>query len=239
MRAYADYASPGMVAADAPANVRAEFIQKTYLHLGFAILGFTALTALIINSPLAEPMMRLMLGTPYSWLIVLVAFMGVGFIAERWAQSATSMAMQYAGLALYVAAQAFIFVPILYIAAFYSHPSVIPTAGILTGTVFGGLTAVAFLTKRDFSFMGRALSMAGFAAIGLIVCSILFGFTLGTIFSFALIVLASGYILYYTSNIIHHYPIGSHVAAALALFAAVALLFWYMLRLVMAFTSRD
>jgi FtsH-binding integral membrane protein len=53
-----------------------------------------------------------------------------------------------------------------------------------------------------------------------------------------LIVLACGYILYDTSNVLHHYRIGQHVAASLALFASVALLFWYVLRLVMAAQSR-
>ena len=58
-------------------------------------------------------------------------------------------------------------------------------------------------------------------------------------FSAAMIVFACGWILYDTSNVLHHYRIGQHVAASLALFASVALLFWYVLRLVMALTSRD
>ena len=71
----------------------------------------------------------------------------------------------------------------------------------------------------------------GFAALGLIVVAILFGFALGPIFTYAMIALACGYILYDTSNVMLHYRIGQHVAAALALFAAVALLFWYILQL--------
>jgi hypothetical protein len=50
--------------------------------------------------------------------------------------------------------------------------------------------------------------------------------------------LASGYILYDTSNVLHHYRIGQHVAASLALFAAVALMFWYMIQLVMSLNRR-
>jgi len=80
--------------------------------------------------------------------------------------------------------------------------------------------------------------VGGFAAIGLIVCGTLFGFQLGTLFSAGMVALSAGYILYYTSNVLHHYRTDQHVAAALALFAAVALLFWYILRLVMAL-SRD
>lgn len=45
---------------------------------------------------------------------------------------------------------------------------------------------------------------------------------------------AAGSILYTTSNIIHHYRPDQHVAASLALFAGVALLFWYVLQILLA-----
>ena len=56
------------------------------------------------------------------------------------------------------------------------------------------------------------------------------------LFSVAMIGLAAGYILFYTSNVLHHYRKDQHVAASLALFASLALLFWYILRI---FISRD
>jgi FtsH-binding integral membrane protein len=37
----------------------------------------------------------------------------------------------------------------------------------------------------------------------------------------------------------HHYRPDQHVAASLALFASVALLFWYVLQFVMALSSDD
>ncbi|MCP4136586.1 MAG: permease, partial [bacterium] len=46
-------------------------------------------------------------------------------------------------------------------------------------------------------------------------------------------------ILYTTSNIVHEYNTTQYVAASLSLFAAVALLFWYILRIVMAFMGDD
>lgn len=236
----AQYASPAQFisAADASVDARADFIRQTYLHLGLAIGAFAGLTALLINSPFAEVMMNMLAGSPYSWLLVLGGFMVVGWVAERWARSSTSIGMQYLGLALYVVAESVIFVPLLYLAAFYSDPMVIPTAGVLTGIVFTGLTATVFITKKDFSFLGKFLMIAAFGAIGIIVCAILFGFSLGLLFSSAMVILAGGYVLYYTSKVMHHYPVGSHVAAALALFAAVALLFWYVLRIVMILSRR-
>ena len=67
----------------------------------------------------------------------------------------------------------------------------------------------------------------------MIVASIFIGFSLGLWFSVAMVVLAAGYILYNTSNIIHHYHTGQYVAASLALFASVALLFWYVVQIFM------
>ena len=223
----------GRVAADASAADRADFIRLTYIHLGGAILAFAAVAALLVNSPFA-PAMLSWLGTGrFNWLLVIAAFTGAGWVANRWAVSATSPGMQYAGLALYVVAEAIIFVPILYIAAFFTDGNVLPTAGVLTGVVFGGLTTINFVTKKDFSFLGRVLQLATLVAVGAIVVSIFFGFTLGTFFSLAMVVLAAGAILYQTSNVLHRYPIGAHVAAALALFAAVALLFYYILMLLL------
>lgn len=222
------------VAAEAPAEVRADFIRKTYLHLGGAVLLFAGLLAALVNAPFAEDLVVTMAGSKFGWLAVLAAFMFVGWVAERWARSATSVPMQYLGLGLYVVAEAFIFLPLLYVAAYYAKdPDLIPKAGIYTAVIFGGLTGIAFLTRKDFSFMRGVLQIAGFGALATIIVSILFGFSLGTLFSGAMVLLAGGYILYYTSNVIHHYPVGSHVAAALALFAAVALLFWHILRILM------
>ena len=64
----------------------------------------------------------------------------------------------------------------------------------------------------------------------------LFDFNLGNLFAGVMVAFAAAYILYYTSNILHHYRLDQHVAASLALFASVALLFWYILQL---FMNRD
>lgn len=233
---WSNEAVPEYAVAQSPASARSEFIRKTYLHLAGAILAFVALEYILLV-PLRETtegLIAKMLGTRYSWLVVLGLFMAVGFVADRWARRATSPGMQYLGLALYVVAEAIIFLPLLYVAAFYTSPDLLPTAGILTLGLFAGLTGTVFITKKDFSFLRGILMVGGFVALGLIVCAILFGFELGVIFSVAMIGLAGGYILYYTSAVMKHYRTDQHVAAALALFAAVALLFWYVLRLLMA-----
>lgn len=153
---------------------------------------------------------------------------------------ADSVETQYAGLGLYVVGEALIFAPLLYIATYYSgDPNLIPTAAILTLLLFAGLTTVAFTTRKDFSFLGNILRVGGFIALGLIVCSIIFGFTLGLLFSVVMVVFAAAAILYSTSNIIHRYSTNQYVAASLELFASVALLFYYVVRILLRMSSRN
>jgi FtsH-binding integral membrane protein len=176
----------------------------------------------------------MMSGGQLGWLVVLVAFMLVGRVAEKWAQSDTSRGMQYMGLGLYVVAQAIIFLPLLVIAEIVADdPNLIPAAGLLTLAIFGGLTLAVFVTGRDFSFMRTALSVMSWVALGIIVVSCIFPITLGSIFCYAMVALASGYILYHTSNVLYNYRTDQHVAASLALFASVALMFWYIVQIFM------
>ena len=223
-----------VVVAEAPAAERVAFIRKTYAHLAGAVGLFVLLEYILLHMPFTPRLIQLMVGGRYNWLVVLGLFMFVGYVAERWAQSATSLAVQYAGLVLYVLAESVLFLPLLFVAAYFASPSVIPSAAVVTMGLFAGLTATVFITRKDFSFLRTALTVGGFVALAVIVLAILFGFNLGSLFSVAMIVLAGGYILYYTSNVLHHYRTDQYVAAALALFAAVALMFWYVLRLFLA-----
>ena len=228
----------GDFAALAAADERSTFITRTYMHLAGAIALFAALEAVILSSGIAESMLRVLGTTRFAWLIVIGAFMLVSMVASNWAVSAVSPAKQYAGLGLYVLAESIIFAPLLFIAQSYDElhqTTIIASAAVTTLALFGGLTAAVFITRKDFSFLRTILVFGGFAAMGFIVVAILFNFQLGTIFLYAIIALACGYILYDTSNVLHHYRIGQHVAASLALFASVALLFYY---LVMLFMSR-
>ncbi|MGN1274004.1 MAG: Bax inhibitor-1 family protein [Thermoguttaceae bacterium] len=217
------------------AEERGKFITRTYLHLAGAVGAFVALEALLLNIPGIENLVAMMLSGKYSWLIVLGAFMFVSWIADKWAFSSTSLVTQYLGLGLYVAAEAVIFVPILFIAKNY-HPGVIPQAATATVALFCFLTVAVMVTRFDFSFLRTGLIFAGLAALGFIVASIIFGFALGPIFTYLLIAFACLYILYDTSNVLLYCRTDQYVGAALALFASVALLFWYILQL---YLNRD
>ncbi|TWU19142.1 Bax inhibitor-1/YccA family protein [Allorhodopirellula heiligendammensis] len=223
-------------------EARVGFIRRTYAHLTVAILGLIAIETVlfsVVPAATMEAMVARMLGG-MGWLLVLGAFMVVSWVARTWANSDTSKPMQYLGLSLYVVAQAVILLPMLYLCIrVLGDPSLPIKAGAITATCFLGLTAFVFLTGADLSSWGKYLAIAGFVAMGVIVVGILFGFSLGLFFSAAMVALASGYILYDTSNIIHQYRTDQYVAASLALFASVVLLFWYVLRILMSFSSND
>jgi FtsH-binding integral membrane protein len=215
---------------------RARFIAKTYNHLFGAIAAFVAIEVALFTSGVAESIARAMLGA--NWLLVLGGFIVVSWIGSRVAHTSQSRGAQYAALGAYVVAEAIIFVPLLFIANAVA-PGAIQSAGIVTMLGFGGLSAVVFYTKKDFSFLRSVVLFGGIIALVAIAAGAIFGFQLGTFFSVAMVGLAGAAILYDTSNVLHHFPEDRYVAAALQLFASVALMFWYVLQLILSLSRRD
>jgi FtsH-binding integral membrane protein len=231
------YSIDGMSsAAFAVESERTAFIRRTYLHLAGAVFAFIALEALLLNL-ISPQVIANVLGPAGNWapLVMLVAFMAVSWVARSWAESGSSPSWQYAGLSLYVVAEALIFVPIMHIAISMTNSPAIPIqAGLITAIVFAALTAFVFLTKADLSSWGSYLGMAGLGLLAVAIAGMVFGFSLGLFFSGAMIVLLCGYIMYDTSNVLHRFQTNQHVAASLALFASVATLMWYVMRLLMS-----
>ena len=227
--------STGQIVANAAESDRANFIKRTYLHLAGAVAAFAVIETLLIKSGVALSFMGMLSGSKWSWLIVLGVFMLVSTVANNWAHSGVSREKQYMGLGLGVLAYAIIFMPMI-LMALMRDPSgtLLQNAAVVTAALVAGLTFTAFSTKINFSFMGRFLMIGGFIAMGLILASILFGFSLGLWFSGAMILFAAGCVLYSTSNIIHEFHTEQHVAASLSLFSSVGLLFWYILQFMMS-----
>jgi len=258
---------PGAVATLGVSD-RVTFLRKTYAHLGGALIAFAVFTgALLRFAPdVSWGFSKFALEGRFTWFIVLLLFMGVGYIAERLARSETSRNLQYVGLGLEVLAWSFLLQPMLWLVMlkFGDHATqqiligslmghagsvggavmsglagqVILQSVVITLAIFIGLTITVFVTKKDFTFMRGFLSICTFAALGVILASLLFGFHLGAIFSGLMILLMAGYILFQTSLIMSYFPPSGYVAAALMLFSTVATLFWYVLRFVMEMTDR-
>ena len=218
--------------AEASVEDRSEFIWKSYAHVVAAILTFAAVEVYFFQSGIAAAVAEPMLN---SWLLVLGGFMLVSWGASHVAHRLESKPAQYAAFAVFIVAEALIFAPLLFLANYYAPGAIESAAGV---TVLGSvaLIATAMITRKDFSFLRGMLVWIGMLALVAIVGSIIFGFQLGTWFSVAMIGFAGAAVLYDTSNIMHHYPQDRYVAAAMALFASIALMFWYILQL---FMSRD
>ncbi len=240
---YQAYGTGAVPAAHAEVNARAEFIRKTYLNLGVAILAFIGICAGMISSGAAASLVETVWQVPYGPILFFIGFIAAAWMCDRWAHRAVTLTQQYSALGLYVVIESLFFAPMLYMINYFVEPmsgkSIIGPAAIITLVIFFGLTAIVFYTAKDFSWLRGILWVGSFAALGLLFAGWIFGFSLGIVFTVAMIALAAGYILYDTSNVMHHYPTTHHGAAALSLFASLALLFWYVLRLVMYLQSSD
>ena len=216
---------------------RVAFYKKTYAHVAGGVLVFILFEYLLLQS---ETIVNFALSMTegFKWLLMLGGFMFITTYAERMALKTPDKNKQYLAYGLYILAEAFIFAPLIYIAAFYmdSGPEILNQAAIVTLALFTGLSAVVFFTKKDFSFLKTGLTIGFFIAIGLIIAGSLFGFNLGLWFSVAMCLLAGGSILYQTSNLVNKYSSEDYIPAALGLFASLMLLFWYILSI---FMSRD
>ncbi|WP_250433267.1 Bax inhibitor-1/YccA family protein [Hanstruepera flava] len=216
---------------------RVAFYKKTYAHVAGGVLIFILFEYLLLQS---ETIVNFMLSMVdgIKWLIMLGGFMFITNYAERMTMKTTNKNTQYLAFCLYILAEAFIFVPLIFIAIVYtdSGMELLNQAAIVTLALFTGLSAVVFVTKKDFSFIKTGLTIGFFIAIGLIIAGTLFGFNLGLWFSVGMCLLAGGSILYQTSNLVNKYSTDDYIPASLGLFASLMLLFWYILSI---FLSRD
>jgi len=236
---------------------RVAFLRKTYGLLGLSLIAFAALTGGFLRY-MPETSFRFSswaFSGPWRWLAVVGLFILVGYVAERLARSETSVGLQYLGLGIGIASYAVLLQPILWILIRrFGNPEAITVNGegmlsgqagsilmqaiVITLAIFIGLTLTVFVTKKDFSFMRGALTIGSFAALGVILASAIFGFSLGALFCGAMILLMAGYILFQTSLVMSYFPPSGYVAAALMLFSTVATLFWYVLQMLMTMNRR-
>ena len=237
MEEFQNQASQGLLVSQSDDAAQVAFYKQTYAHVAGGVLAFILFEYLLLQSDTVVNFMMSMTNG-YKWLLLLGGFMFITHYAESTALKSQDKNMQYLAYGTYIFAEALIFVPLIYIASYYteSGPELLQQAGIVTISLFTGLTAVVFVTKKDFSFLRTGLTVGFFIALGLIIAGSLFGFNLGLWFSVAMCLLAGGSILYQTSNLIHKYKQDQYIPAALGLFAALMLLFWYVLQI---FMSRD
>jgi FtsH-binding integral membrane protein len=231
------------IVAQAPASERAAFFRRTY---GLVAIGFAAFAALLaifflgfdrqegiafaLFSGLFS-MMRSLGG--WSILLVMLAFWGATTVAQSLAFNRASRSSQYAGLGLYVVLEALIFIPLIgyvILSTKGNASTVLVPAGIVTGGMIAGLTALVFMTNLDFSFLKVAIILGSFAALAIVLVAAIAGLSLGAWFSIAMIILMATVILYQTNEIKNTLETDQHVAAAFILFSSFVTLLFYVIR---------
>ena len=220
-----------VTASELDVDSRGRFVSRTYAHLFGAVCGFMLIEILLFKSGWADQITRALLGV--SWLVVLGGFVVVSWLASRTAHLAKSRSrpnMRRWRPTLWRNRSSLCLCSGL---PTMSPRAPLPVPRRVTFLAFSALTAVVFVTGKDFSFLRGLLFWGGIMALALIVAGVVFGFQLGTWFSIAMVGFAGAAILYDTSNVLHRYAEDRYVAAALELFASVALMLWYVLRLFM------
>ncbi|MBI5851652.1 MAG: US12 family protein [Planctomycetes bacterium] len=225
------YALDHLIAAEAPVAARLAFLKKTYGLLLLGVLGFAVTLWAAGNvesvSSLAQGLWRT---SPWITLVVL--------IGGSWLVHAVSdkHPLNLVAYFTYVFFFGLLLAPLVLSVA-HAAPVVLTQASLITAFVFTGLTGYVFVTRKDFSFLGGALAIGMFALLGVAIAGMAFGFSIGLWYSVAGVLLFSGYVLYDTSKVLHHYPTNRHVSAAIVLFVDVVLLFKHILLLLSR--SRD
>ena len=216
-------------------NTRAAFLVRVYQHLALAVLAFVVFETVLFMTGIAERLYDFLFTTGgVAWLMILGGFTIVSAISSRSARKLGNTTAQYGGLFALALAEALIFAPFLYLAFNQDGGSATVWSAVgVTGVGFGGLSLVAFTTRKDLSFLRPLIMWGSMVAIGLIIAAVLFSFDLGIVFTIAMLGLAGASILYKTQEIVRQYPEWAYVGAAVSLFASLMMLFWYVLRLFM------
>lgn len=235
--------NPFVVEQAAPSE-RADFYRRAYLTVAGAFAVFAALLWASFALPMGEAPVALhyarglsaLFGSLGGWAMLVM--LGVFWLGTSVAQSAVyasaSRPVKMAGFLGYILLQVALFIPLILMVLVKTEgrPAEIlaPACGV-TGALILGLTAAAFLTRADFSFLRTVLVVGSFAALGVVVVAAFAGTGLGTWFSLAMIALMATAVLYQTWQVRTQFAPGQHLEAGFALFAAFVTLLFYVIRL--------
>lgn len=216
-----------MSVADAQVSERMLFLRKTY---SLVLLGMAVFAVAMLSYGKVEFLTNATRGIYSSgpW-IPLAVVMGGGWLVGR---LATMRVIGFVGFLLWTGLLGLMVAPLAAVAG----PSTTGMAAVVTLAIFVGLTTYVFVTKKDFSWLGGALSILFFSLLGIAAASWIFGFHVGSWYGILGALLYSGYILYHTSDVMRRSRVEDSVPAAVALTTDVILLFWNLLAV---FASND
>lgn len=194
-------------------------LRNTYALLAMTLL-FSAVTA---GAAMAMGIERMNI------LVFFVGAYGLMFLVHKTANSAMGLLATFA----FTGFMGFTLGPILsaYV-ALPSGPALIMNALAMTGATFIGLSAVALVTKKDFSFLGNFLLAGAIVLVLAMVAALVFNIpTLSLAVSAGFVLFSSAAILYQTSEIVHRAGQTNYILATITLYVSIYNLFISLLSL--------
>lgn len=220
--------------SDLSADEKTAFYKKVYAHLGAYILGFILTSVVFYEMEIGYKILDVIEESSFYWILMLGAFWGVSWIGDHFSEHPTN-GMPYAGPAIIILAEATIFSP-LFAWVNYYHSGVLDNAIFASIVIVGAMIFAVHKSKANFEPIGAMLKVGSIVGFGFILSAIVFDFSLGSIFSWIMLALAGGYVLYDTSKIIHEYEKNQYVLASTRLLMSSLFFFWYVIRI---FSSND
>jgi len=221
-------------AIDAALDSRMAFVRRTYAHLLGELVGVALVVMVALRTPaLASVGIALM----SRWFLYIIAVFGLSLVTRAMLDGRRSIGVQYAAAGLWVFFLGLLVTPLAMIVKQYTGSyAVLGEGAILTGCVFTGITAYAFFTKKNFSFLGGALSMISLLVVGIGLVAYFFGGLGGSgglVYSCVMVLLLGGWVLYDTSKVLHRRHVSEHVAASVDLLVDLVYMFMYIVMILL------
>jgi FtsH-binding integral membrane protein len=218
------YGQP-LTVAESPAEVQLNFIRKTYVLFMAGILSSIVAGVICLQTPLLSVALGILQMPLLAFGLILGGSIGAQALARK-------EGINYVALFAFTSFLGFIMAPVLAMTEMRS-PGILGQTAFLSTLVFGALTAYAFISRKDFNFLGGIVFVGMIAMIGAGLANMLWfkssGF--GYWMAWGTLLFSSGFVLYQTSRMIHDYDPREYCAAALGLFISFFNIFMSILRI--------
>ncbi|QEM81727.1 Bax inhibitor-1/YccA family protein [Halomonas binhaiensis] len=194
-------------------------LRNTYGLLAMTLL-FSAVTA---GAAIALGVERMNI------LVFFIGAYGLMFLVHKTANSAIGLLATFA----FTGFMGFTLGPILnaYL-TLANGPQLIMTALAMTGLTFVGLSAVALITRKDFSFLANFMMAGAIVLILAMVAALIFNIpSLSLMVSAGFVLFSSAAILFQTSEIVHRSGETNYILATITLYVSIYNLFVSLLSL--------
>lgn len=205
-------------------------LRNTYLMLSLTMIP--TLIGAMIGMQLNFGIMRT--NPIMSFIVIMAVFYGMVFAIEKNKDSGLGVAL----LLGFTFMMGLLLAPLLQVAlGLRNGGQIIAMAAAGTGVAFFSMAAIATVTKRDFSFMGKFLMVGVIVAMIAIVANVFLQMPVLSLTISAVVVLLSTMLILYTLSGIITGGETNYVSATLSLYISIYNIFSSLVQLLMAFTG--